>query len=141
MAEWTALGASEICAVVLMEAGETRALYERLREPRPALIGVSGADWNDDFTPWPAPAVFRGRADFGGRADAFLQRLTEGGNSVVVIEHNLDVIKSADYLIDLGPEGGDGGGTIVATGTPEQVAQTPASYTGQFLVPIFQRGY
>ncbi len=70
-----------------------------------------------------------------------LQRLTEGGNSVVVIEHNLDVIKSADYLIDLGPEGGDGGGTIVATGTPEQVAQTPASYTGRFLVPIFQRGY
>lgn len=62
-----------------------------------------------------------------------LQRLTEGGNSVVVIEHNLDVIKTADYLIDLGPEGGSGGGTIVATGTPEEVAAVPASYTGQFV--------
>ncbi len=62
-----------------------------------------------------------------------LQRLTEGGNSVVVIEHNLDVIKTADYLIDLGPEGGSGGGTIVATGTPEKVAAVPASYTGQFV--------
>ena len=52
---------------------------------------------------------------------------------MLVIEHNLDVIKTADYLIDLGPEGGDGGGTIVATGTPEQVAQVPESYTGQYL--------
>ena len=62
-----------------------------------------------------------------------LHRLTEGGNTVVVIEHNLDVIKTADYIIDLGPEGGDGGGTIVATGTPEQVAKCKKSYTGQFL--------
>ena len=62
-----------------------------------------------------------------------LQKLTEGGNTVVVIEHNLDVIKTADYLIDLGPEGGDGGGTLVATGTPEEVAANPASYTGQYL--------
>ena len=77
MAEWTALGASEICAVVLMDAEETRALYERLHEPKPALIGVSGANWNDDFTPWPAPAAFRGRTDFGGGADAFLKRLTQ----------------------------------------------------------------
>ncbi len=52
------------------------------------------------------------------------------------IEHNLDVIKTADYLIDLGPEGGDGGGAIVATGTPEEVAQNPASYTGQYLKPL-----
>ena len=77
MAEWTVLGASEICAVVLMDAEETRALYERLREPKPVLIGVSGANWNDAFTPWPAPAVFRGQTDFGGGADAFLKRLTE----------------------------------------------------------------
>ena len=62
-----------------------------------------------------------------------LQRLCENGNSVLIIEHNLDVIKTADYIIDLGPEGGDGGGTLVATGTPEQVAENPNSYTGQFL--------
>ena len=62
-----------------------------------------------------------------------LDRLVEAGNSVVVIEHNLDVIKSADRIIDLGPEGGEAGGEIVATGTPEQVAANPASYTGQFL--------
>ncbi|MBR5242269.1 MAG: excinuclease ABC subunit UvrA [Clostridia bacterium] len=62
-----------------------------------------------------------------------LQRLTDGGNTVVVIEHNLDLIKTADYLIDLGPEGGDGGGTLVATGTPEKVAACDTSYTGQFL--------
>ncbi len=62
-----------------------------------------------------------------------LQRLTDSGNTVVVIEHNLDVIKQADYIIDLGPEGGDGGGTIVAQGTPEQVAKVKNSYTGQYL--------
>lgn len=62
-----------------------------------------------------------------------LHRLTEGGNTVIVIEHNLDVIKTADYIIDLGPEGGDGGGTIVATGTPEEIAKCKKSYTGQFL--------
>ena len=67
-----------------------------------------------------------------------LQRLTEGGNTLLVIEHNLDVIKSADYLIDLGPEGGDGGGTIVATGTPEQVAKSKESYTGEFLRKILK---
>ncbi len=65
-----------------------------------------------------------------------LQRLTEGGNTVVVIEHNLDVIKTADYIIDLGPEGGDGGGTIVAAGTPEEVCKVPASYTGKYLKPM-----
>ncbi|MBQ7387501.1 MAG: excinuclease ABC subunit UvrA [Clostridia bacterium] len=62
-----------------------------------------------------------------------LQRLADGGNTVVTIEHNLDLIKTADYIIDLGPEGGDGGGTIVATGTPEEVAECDASYTGMFL--------
>ena len=62
-----------------------------------------------------------------------LQRLTETGNSVLVIEHNLDVIKVADYLIDLGPEGGDKGGEIVCEGTPEEVAAGVKSYTGQFL--------
>lgn len=69
-----------------------------------------------------------------------LQRLTEGGNSVVVIEHNLDVIKTADYIIDLGPEGGTGGGTIVATGTPEEICQVPNSYTGKYLLPILEKG-
>ncbi len=62
-----------------------------------------------------------------------LHRLTEGGNSVVVIEHNLDVIKTADYLIDMGPEGGSGGGTVIAQGTPEEVAEMPQSYTGQYV--------
>ena len=62
-----------------------------------------------------------------------LQKLVEVGNTVVVIEHNLDVIKTADHIIDLGPEGGDGGGNIVVTGTPEEVAQCAASYTGQYL--------
>ena len=62
-----------------------------------------------------------------------LQRLTEGGNTVVVIEHNLDVIKTADYIIDMGPEGGERGGTVIATGTPEEIAVCPASYTGQYV--------
>ena len=65
-----------------------------------------------------------------------IQELTEGGNTVVVIEHNLDVIKQADWILDLGPEGGDGGGEIVAAGTPEDVAKEPRSYTGQFLAPM-----
>jgi excinuclease ABC subunit A len=65
-----------------------------------------------------------------------LTKLVEGGNTVIVIEHNLDVIKSADWLIDMGPEGGSGGGTIVATGSPEQVAASGKSYTGQFLKPL-----
>lgn len=69
-----------------------------------------------------------------------LQRLVDGGDSVVVIEHNLDVIKTADHIIDLGPEGGIRGGTIVAQGTPEQVAAVRGSYTGQFLQPVLQRG-
>ncbi|MBR1690315.1 MAG: excinuclease ABC subunit UvrA [Oscillibacter sp.] len=69
-----------------------------------------------------------------------LQRLVDAGNTVVVIEHNLDVIKCADYLIDLGPEGGDGGGTVVVTGTPETVAACEASYTGQYLKRLLEKG-
>jgi excinuclease ABC subunit A len=65
-----------------------------------------------------------------------LDRLVTAGNTVVVIEHNLDVIKTADHVIDVGPEGGDGGGRVVAEGTPEQVAKTAGSYTGQYLAPI-----
>jgi len=65
-----------------------------------------------------------------------LQRLVEGGNTLVVIEHNLDVIKVADYIIDLGPEGGAKGGSVMAAGTPEQVAKVKKSYTGQFLKKI-----
>ncbi|MBQ1310570.1 MAG: hypothetical protein IIY55_01885, partial [Blautia sp.] len=62
-----------------------------------------------------------------------LHALVEGGNTVVVIEHNLDVIKTADYIIDMGPEGGDRGGTVLCQGTPEEVAENPASYTGAFI--------
>ena len=68
-----------------------------------------------------------------------LDRLVDAGNSVVIIEHNLDLIKTADYIIDLGPEGGDKGGCIVATGTPEEVAQSESSYTGQYLKMLFER--
>jgi excinuclease ABC subunit A len=70
---------------------------------------------------------------------AVLHRLVDQGNTVIVIEHNLDVLKTADWLIDLGPEGGDAGGRVVAEGTPEQVALNPASYTGRFLRPILER--
>ena len=66
-----------------------------------------------------------------------LQSLVDKGNTVIVIEHNLDVIKSADWVIDMGPEGGSGGGTVVAEGTPEEVAQVEESFTGQFLAEIF----
>ncbi|WP_076759488.1 excinuclease ABC subunit UvrA [Edaphobacillus lindanitolerans] len=68
-----------------------------------------------------------------------LQRLVEGGNTVLVIEHNLDVIKTVDHIIDLGPEGGERGGQIIATGTPEKVAESPVSYTGRYLKPILER--
>ena len=70
-----------------------------------------------------------------------LGRLVDAGNSVVVIEHNLDVIKTADWLIDLGPEGGDSGGEIVAEGTPEDVVKVKRSYTGLFLKPVLERKY
>ncbi len=78
-------------------------------------------------------------ADDIARLLVVLQRLVENGDSVLVIEHNLDVIKTADFLIDLGPEGGDKGGTIVATGTPEEVAEVAGSYTGKYLKPILER--
>ena len=68
-----------------------------------------------------------------------LNQLVEAGNTVVVIEHNLDVIKTADWVIDMGPEGGDGGGQIVAQGTPELIAATPASHTGHYLAPVLIR--
>ncbi len=68
-----------------------------------------------------------------------LQRLVDAGNTVLVIEHNLDVIKTADYIIDIGPEGGTGGGMVIATGTPEEVAKVEASYTGQYLEKILTR--
>ena len=67
-----------------------------------------------------------------------LQRLAEGGNTVIVIEHNLDVIKTADYIIDMGPEGGDNGGTVIASGTPEQVAKVEKSYTGKYLKKMLE---
>ena len=68
-----------------------------------------------------------------------LRRLTEGGNTVVVIEHNLDVIKTADYIIDLGPEGGDRGGTVLCVGTPEEVAEHKDSYTGQYIKKMLEK--
>jgi excinuclease ABC subunit A len=68
-----------------------------------------------------------------------LKQLRDGGSTVVVIEHNLDVIKTADWIIDLGPEGGAGGGALVVAGTPEEVAATTASYTGRYLKPILKR--
>jgi excinuclease ABC subunit A len=70
---------------------------------------------------------------------AVLSRLVDQGNTVIVIEHNLDVIKTADWIIDLGPEGGDKGGTVVVEGTPETVAKTPESYTGRFLEPLLDK--
>jgi excinuclease ABC subunit A len=68
-----------------------------------------------------------------------LHRLADGGNTVVVIEHNLDVIKTADYIIDIGPEGGDRGGTVIAQGTPEDVAEMPVSYTGKYIQKMLDK--
>ena len=68
-----------------------------------------------------------------------LHRLAEGGNTVIVIEHNLDVIKTADYIIDIGPEGGDRGGTVIAQGTPEEVAKMPQSYTGIYIQKMLDK--
>jgi excinuclease ABC subunit A len=68
-----------------------------------------------------------------------LNRLVDAGNTVIVIEHNLDVIKTADWIIDLGPEGGEAGGWVIAEGTPEQVAEMPESFTGQFLKRVLNR--
>jgi excinuclease ABC subunit A len=68
-----------------------------------------------------------------------LQRLADGGNTVIVIEHNLDVIKTADYIIDIGPEGGDGGGTVIAKGTPEDIAKDKNSYTGYYVKKMLDK--
>ena len=68
-----------------------------------------------------------------------MRRLAADGNTVIVIEHNLDVIKTADYIIDIGPEGGDKGGTVVACGTPEEVAENPNSYTGKYIKMMLDR--
>ena len=68
-----------------------------------------------------------------------LHRLADGGNTVVVIEHNLDVIKTADYILDIGPEGGDRGGTVIAKGTPEQIADSEKSYTGMYIKRMLEK--
>ena len=73
-----------------------------------------------------------------GRLLGVLERLVEAGNTVVVIEHNLDVIKTADWVVDLGLEGGDGGGEVVAAGPPESIVQNPRSHTGRFLKPLWR---
>ena len=73
------------------------------------------------------------------RLTEILRRLAADGNTVIVIEHNLDVIKTADYIIDIGPEGGDKGGTVVACGTPEEVAENPNSYTGKYIKMMLDR--
>ena len=80
-------------------------------------------------------------SDDVGRLLKILQRIVDNGDTVLVIEHNLDVIKVADHIIDLGPDGGDNGGTIIATGTPEEIAKVKKSYTGQFLVDILKKGH
>ena len=81
------------------------------------------------------------RASYGrcAQAPTVLDRLVDGGNTVIVIEHNLDVIKCADYIVDLGPEGGDKGGSIICVGTPEEVAAIKESYTGQFLKKVLKQ--
>ena len=68
-----------------------------------------------------------------------LRKLSDSGNTVIVIEHNLDVIKTADYIIDIGPEGGDGGGTVIAKGTPEEIAECSNSYTGEYVKRFLER--
>ena len=70
-----------------------------------------------------------------------LHQLRDNGNTIVIIEHNLDVVKTADWVVDLGPEGGSGGGQILVTGTPEQVAECQASHTARFLKPLLTRGF
>ena len=92
--------------------------------------GIKGEVFADLLTDFPE------RFDDVARLLQVLGRLVESGNTVVVIEHNLDVIKTADWVIDLGPEGGDKGGELVAAGTPEQVARNGASYTGRYLRPV-----
>ncbi|HRQ86958.1 MAG TPA: excinuclease ABC subunit UvrA, partial [Candidatus Saccharibacteria bacterium] len=73
------------------------------------------------------------------RLMGILQKLVEGGNTMIIIEHNLDVIKTADYLVDMGPEGGQGGGMVIAAGTPEEVAKNSDSFTGKYLKPLLKK--
>ena len=87
---------------------------------------------------WDEPTTGLHIADVHRLVD-ILQRLVDTGNSIIVIEHNLDLIKTADYIIDLGPEGGDGGGEIVGVGTPEQIVKNDRSYTGKFLKKYLER--
>ena len=128
-----------------MQALEDRARFVELYKK---YITREGADKllafleSSDFFAAPASTRYHGNHEGGlcrhslNVYDALvdiLNRLAGGGNTVVVIEHTLDVIKTADYLIDMGPEGGDGGGTVVVSGTPEDVAKHPASYTGKYV--------
>ena len=107
------IGSTTVKLVVLDEAMTT--------EPYAFALGFGNEDLAEDIT-------------------KVINKLVDANNSVVVIEHNLDVIKVADYIIDLGPEGGDGGGEVVATGTPEEVAEVKESYTGQYLKKILKKG-
>jgi len=97
----------------------------------------SYTDFLEHFGELLALVVCEGAKGLLSKANA--GRLVDAGNTVLVIEHNLDVIKVADRLIDMGPEGGNGGGTVVVSGTPEQVADCPQSYTGKFLAPLLRR--
>jgi excinuclease ABC subunit A len=117
--------------------------YIRLGQPAPTLSGgeaqrvklareLSKRSTGRTFYVLDEPSVGLHAADVHKLIEV-LQRLAEGGNTVLIIEHNLDIIKVADWIVDLGPEGGDAGGEIVAEGTPEDICGAPGSYTGQFL--------
>ena len=106
--------------------------FPPLRGGKAAAFLHAGPSDRDGVALGEAP-VAEAAPGVGGQLVEVLQRFVDKGNTVVVIEHNLDVIKCADYIIDLGPEGGVGGGTVVACGTPEEIAACPASYTGQYL--------
>ena len=117
-------------------------MQQLLRQP---LVLCFHANSNMGFPPPPRPPLARAGAapglvsHAGAKLVDGLPGLVETGNSVVVIEHNLEVIKTADWIIDLGPEGGDGGGEIVAQGTPEDIVKAKRSYTAEFLKPVLGR--
>ena len=125
--------------------------YIRLGQPAPTLSGgeaqrvklareLSKRSTGRTFYVLDEPSVGLHAADVH-KVIEVLQRLAEGGNTVLIIEHNLDIIKVADWIIDLGPEGGDAGGEIVAEGTPEDICGHPGSYTGQFLQKYIQAAH